>query len=150
MLVDWGIFMGVLNLSFKVVPIEKKDLLEINKILIKEIGSSQLPHLKECLRNGLAKKMVVENKIAGFCLAFEYKTHFSLSYYYIYEEHRKKLQSGFFFFYCLNKMKSKQIQVEKNKNLNLYKRYFYETPNGSTLIFKGLREGYEWAEILAK
>ena len=38
MLVDWGIFMGVLNLPFKVVPIEKKDLLEINKILIKEIG----------------------------------------------------------------------------------------------------------------
>ena len=27
MLVDWGIFMGVLNLPFKVVPIEKKDLL---------------------------------------------------------------------------------------------------------------------------
>ena len=39
MLVVWGIFMGVLNLPFKVVPIEKKDLLEINKILIKEIGS---------------------------------------------------------------------------------------------------------------
>ena len=37
MLVVWGIFMGVLKLSFKIVPIEKKDLLEINKILIKEI-----------------------------------------------------------------------------------------------------------------
>ena len=42
MLVDWGIFMGVLNLPFKVVPIEKKDLLEINKILIKEIGECVL------------------------------------------------------------------------------------------------------------
>ena len=148
MLVDWGIFMGVLNLSFKVMPIEKKDLLEINKILIKEIGSSQLAHLKECLRKGYAKKLLKRNEIVGFCLLLEYTTHISLSYYYISEESRKKPISLFFFINIFSQINHKPIYVRKNKNFEQYRRYFETTEKDGVIKFTNLRKDFEWVELL--
>lgn len=148
MLVVWGIFMGVLNLPFKVVPIEKKDLLEINKILIKEIGSSQLPHLKECLRKGYAKKILEKNEIVAFCLLLEYTTHISLSYYYISEEYRRKPISLFFFIHIFSQISHKPIYVKKNKNFEQYKRYFKTTEKDGVIKFTNLRKDFEWVELL--
>ena len=148
MLVVWGIFMGVLNLSFKVVPIEKKDLLEINKILIKEIGSSQLPHLKECLRKGYAKKILEKNETVAFCLLLEYTTHISLSYYYISEEYRRKPISLFFFIHIFSQINHKPIYVRKNRNFEQYRRYFETTEKDGVIKFTNLRKDFEWVELL--
>lgn len=148
MLVGWGIFMGVLKLSFKVVPIEKKDLLEINKILIKEIGSSQLPHLKECLRKGYAKKILKNSEIVGFCLLLEYTTHISLSYYYILEDYRRKPISLFFFIHIFSQINHKPIYVRKNRNFEQYKRYFKTTEKDGVIKFTNLRKDFEWVELL--
>ena len=148
MLVDWGIFMEALKLSFKVVPIEKKDLLEINKILIKEIGSSQLPHLKECLRKGYAKKILKNSEIVGFCLLLEYTTHISLSYYYILEDYRRKPISLFFFIHIFSQINHKPIYVRKNRNFEQYKRYFKTTEKDGVIKFTNLRKDFEWVELL--
>ena len=148
MLVVWGIFMEALNLQFKVVPIEKKDLLEINKILIKEIGSSQLPHLKECLRKGYAKKILKNSEIVGFCLLLEYTTHISLSYYYISEEYRRKPISLFFFIHIFSQINHKPIYVKKNKNFEQYRRYFEKKKKNGVIKFTNLRKDFEWVELL--
>ena len=148
MLVDWGIFMGVLNSSFKVVPIEKNALLEINKILIKEIGSSQLPHLKECLRKGYAKKILKNSEIVGFCLLLEYTTHISLSYYYILEDYRRKPISLFFFIHIFSQINHKPIYVRKNRNFEQYRRYFETTEKDGVIKFTNLRKDFEWVELL--
>ena len=140
--------MGVLNLQFKVVPIEKKDLLEINKILIKEIGSSQLPHLKECLRKGYAKKILKNSEIVGFCLLLEYTTHISLSYYYILEDYRRKPISLFFFIHIFSQINHKPIYVKKNKNFEQYKRYFKTTEKDGVIKFTNLRKDFEWVDLL--
>ena len=135
-------------MSFKIVAIEKKDLLEINKILIKEIGSSQLPHLKECLRKGYAKKILKNSEIVGFCLLLEYTTHISLSYYYILEEYRRKPISLFFFINIFSQINHKEIYIKKNKNLEQYTKYFETTEKDGILKFTNLRKDYEWAELL--
>lgn len=140
--------MGVLKLSFKVVPIEKKDLLEINKILIKEIGSSQLPHLKECLRKGYAKKILKNSEIVGFCLLLECTTHISLSYYYILEDYRRKPISLFFFIHIFSQISHKPIYVKKNKNFEQYKRYFKTTEKDGVIKFTNLRKDFEWVDLL--
>lgn len=141
--------MGVFYLQYKILPILKEDLFEINKILIKEIGVSSLKNLKEHLRHGIAIKLVDENKnMVAFCLAQEYLTHFSLSYYYIYENQRKKWESLFFFIHCFSKMQHKQICVKKNKNYEMYSKYFEETADKDILRFKNLREEKEWAALL--
>ena len=148
MLGVWGFLMGVLNLPFKVGPIERKDLLEINKILIKEIGSSQLPHLKECLRKGYAKKILKNSVIVGFCLLLEYTTHISLSYYYISEEYRRKPISLFFFIHIFSQINHKPIYVRKNRNFEQYRRYFETTEKDGVIKFTNLRKDFEWVELL--
>lgn len=149
MLVDLGISMGVFYLQYKILPILKEDLFEINKILIKEIGVSSLKNLKEHLRHGIAIKLVDENKnMVAFCLAQEYSTYFSLSYYYIYENQRKKWESLFFFIHCFSKMQHKPIYVKKNTNYEMYSKYFEETADKDILRFKNLREEKEWVELL--
>lgn len=142
--------MGVFYLQYKILPILKEDLFEINKILIKEIGVSALKKLREHLRQGIAVKLVDENKssMVAFCLALEYSTHFSLSYYYIYENQRKKWESFFFFIHCFSKMQHKPIFVKKSKNFQMYSKYFEATNDASIFRFKNLREEKKWVELL--
>lgn len=136
-------------LDYKITPIIKSDAYKINKALLKELKDRKL--LKNVLmhiKKGIALKLEYDGEIAGFCLAMEYQTHFSLSYYYIYSEHRRKMGSFFFFSHCLSKMKNKPIFVKKNKNYEMYRRYFNETSQESIIKFKGLREETQWAELL--
>ena len=135
-------------MSFKIMPIEKKDLLEINKTLITEIGSTQLSHLKECLRKGYARKLTIDNKIIGFCLLLEYTTHISLSYYYISEEYRKKPIGLFFFMNIFCQINHKPIYIKQNKNIIQYERYFQKTSKSGVLKFTNLRKDFEWVELL--
>ena len=104
----------------------------MDTILIKEIGSSQLPHLKECLRKGYAKKILKNSEIVGFCLLLEYTTHISLSYYYISEEYRRKPISLFFFIHIFSQINHKPIYVRKNR----------------VIKFTNLRKDFEWVELL--
>ncbi|WP_418179772.1 hypothetical protein ACNSOO_04720 [Aliarcobacter lanthieri] len=138
-------------MSYKILPIEKNDLLEINKVLIKEIGRSCLKELKLHTRQGIAIKLIDENKeIGAFCLALECEINFSLSYYYIYEKRRRKAESLFFFLYCFNRMKHKPIYIKKNKNYDLYAKYFESTDDENILRFKNLREDEQWVELLSQ
>lgn len=146
---DLVIFMEVVMLDYKISPINKNDAYIINKTLLKELKEKNL--LKKIIihvRKGIALKLTHKEKIVGFCLAKEFNRHFSLSFYYIYDEHRKKMVSFFFFAHCINKMKGKPIFVQKNKNHKLYKKYFEETEQEGILLFKGLREDAKWAESL--
>jgi hypothetical protein len=143
--------MGVVMLDYKITPINKSEAYKINKALLKELKDRKL--LKNVLmhiKKGIALKLEYDGEIAGFCLAMEYPTHFSLSYYYIYEEHRKKMGSLFFFMHCLDKMKNKPVFVKKNKNYEMYKRYFHITQQDGILQFKGLREDMQWVALLRK
>lgn len=135
-------------MSYKIFSINKKDIKEINKILIREIGTKEIKEIKESLKNGFAKKITVENKIVGFCLATEFTTHISLSYYYLKDEIRKKPMSLFFFAYCFSKLSHKPIYVKKNRNFDMYSRYFEKTEDEEIIKFKNLREETEWAELL--
>jgi hypothetical protein len=141
--------MEVAMLDYKITPINKADAYKINKALLKELKDRKL--LKNVLmhiKKGIAIKLECDGEIAGFCLALEFQTHFSLSYYYIYSEHRRKMGSFFFFSHCLSKMKNKPIFVQKNKNYEMYKRYFNITAENEIIQFKGLREDMQWAELL--
>lgn len=135
-------------MSYKIFSIDKKDIQEINKILIKEVGTKEIKGVKESLKNGFAKKITVENEIFGFCLATEFTTHISLSYYYLKDEIRRKPMSLFFFAYCFSKLSHKPIYVKKNKNFNTYSRYFEKTEDEEIIKFKNLREETEWVDLL--
>jgi len=141
--------MGVLELSFKIVPIKKEDIFAINKIIKSEVKKDQTTNIKTHIRRGIAYKMIDEKSknIAAFCLAYELDTHFSLSYYYVFEDYRRKLPSIFFFMFCLEKMKNKNIYVKKNKNYDQYKTYFTQI-NENILRFQGLKDNAKWADLL--
>lgn len=135
-------------MSFKFFNISKKDLLAINKILINEIGKNELKDIKQSFKTGFAKKIEIDKKMIGFCLATEFTTHISLSYYYLDEDYRKKPVSLFFFAFCFSHLLHKPIYVKKNKNYDLYKRYFESTEEDEIIKFTNLRKDYEWAELL--
>ncbi|QDF28993.1 hypothetical protein [Halarcobacter anaerophilus] len=138
-------------LDYKITPISENDAYTINKTLLKELKDKRLfKNILMHIRKGIAIKLEDNSEIAGFCLAKEFNTHFSLSYYYIYEKHRKKIGSFFFFSHCLTKMKNKPIYVQKNKNYKMYERYFNTTTQKGIIRFKGLREDSQWVELLKK
>lgn len=135
-------------MPYKIEKIEKKDIQKINKVLIKEIGKSQIKHLEECRRKGIVYKLVVENEILAFCLAYEYEEYISLSYFFVEEKIRRKLQSLFFILFCFDKMTHKPIYIKQNKNLKDYKRYFEKTEDRGIWLFTGFRKDIEWVEKL--
>lgn len=141
--------MEVAVLDYKINKIEKKDINDIVKVLIKETNNKNI--LKEVttyVRKEVAIKITIQNKMIGFSLIKEFKNHFSLSYYYIYPKYRMKWCSFFFFMHCLHNMKKKPIYVQKNKNYEMYNKYFSTTSKEEIIKFKGLREDKEWAELL--
>jgi len=139
-----------MSLDYKIENIKKDDLGQINKILLKQTDKNHLKQLQRHLRHGIALKLIDEKgSICAFCFAFEHEEHFSLSYYYIYENYRKKYSSLFFFLHCYSKMDFKPIYIYKNKNYDMYKKYFKATSNKNILIFKGLRDD-KWVKKLVK
>lgn len=151
MLQDLEIFMGAVMSEYRIVPLKKSDAYTINKTLIKELKDKKLfKNVIMHLRKGIALKLEYDGKIAGFFLAKEFQTHFSMSYYYIYPNHRRKMCSFFFFMHCLDKMKHKAIFVKKNHNYKLYERYFHTTIENNIIQFKGLREEEQWVALLKR
>lgn len=143
--------MEVVYMLFDIEQVTNKDVFEINKILIKEVGKTSIKEIKNHIRKGIALKLVDENgRLAAFCLAKEFDTHFSLSYYFILEEQRKKYPSLFFFLHCFYKLKSKPIFIKKNKNFEQYSKYFEKTKDENILRFKNLREDEQWVELLKR
>ena len=143
--------MEAVMLDYKITPISENDAYIINKTLLKELKDKRLfKNILMHIRKGIAIKLEDNGEIAGFCLAKEFNTHFSLSYYYIYENHRKKIGSFFFFSHCLTKMKNKPIYVQKNKNYKMYERYFSTTIQKGIIRFKGLREDSQWVGLFLK
>ena len=109
-----------------------------------------MPHLKECLRKGYAKKILKNSEIVGFCLLLEYTTHISLSYYYILEDYRRKPISLFFFIHIFSQINHKPIYVRKNRNFEQYRRYFETTEKDGVIKFTNLRKDFEWVELLTQ
>lgn len=144
-------FMEAAMFEYKIKPLTKSDAYTINKTLVKELKDRKLfKNVMMHLRKGIALKLEYDGEIAGFFLAKEFQNHFSMSYYYIYPKHRRKIGSFFFFTHCLNKMKHKAIFVKKNHNFNLYKKYFHTTIEDDIIQFKGLREEEQWAALLKR
>ncbi len=149
MQVDLVIFMEVVMLDYKVTSIEKKDENKIYKLLASEINDSKLIiRIRQHIRKGIAYKMIVGTEIKAIFMAMDFNTHYSLSYYFVKEDVRKKMPSLFFFLHCINKIKDKPIYIKANKNLSDYERYFVPTTEKNIYKFKGLREDARWAELL--
>jgi hypothetical protein len=141
--------MEVAMLDYRIKPLEKNDITIVVKTLLLETNNKNIrKDIILHMRKEIALKLEYNGEIVGFSLIKEFPTHYSLSYYYIYPKHRKKLCSFFFFAHCLNKMKGKAIFVKQNKNYGMYSRYFNTTVEDGILQFKGLREEQEWAELL--
>ena len=94
--------------------------------------------------------------ILGVFLAKRFNTHYSLSYYYLSEEVRRKPITLHFFLFCTKKLNPLfDIYIKKNKNYETYSRYFSATQDKEILKFSGLRDStiddkfigvLEWAE----
>ncbi|MDX9744791.1 MAG: hypothetical protein RBT59_13295 [Arcobacteraceae bacterium] len=105
-----------------------------NKTLLKDI--------KDHIRHGECFKL--QNKdglILGVFLAKRFNTHYSLSYYYLSEEVRRKPITLQFFLFCIKRLNPLfEMYVIKNKNYDSYSRYFTPTKDENILKFSGLRD----------
>lgn len=143
-------FMEAAMLEYDITPISQKDIHEVYGLFKYEVKDPKLlVNIKSHIRHELAYKMVVGGKIEAAMLAKKFKTHYSLSYYIIAPQRRKKMPSLFFFLFCVKKMQALPIYVKANKNLKDYERYFEHTGDG-IYKFKGLREDASWAELLRR
>ena len=76
--------------------------------------------------------------ILGVFLAKKFDTHYSLSYYYLSEEVRRKPITLYFFIFCTKKLNPLfEIYVNKNKNYETYNKYFTPTKDENILKFTG-------------
>ena len=101
-----------------------------------------LKDIKDHIRHGDCFKLQDSNGlILGVFLAKRFNTHYSLSYYYLSEEVRRKPITLHFFLFCTKKLNPLfDIYVKKNKNYETYSRYFSATQDKEILKFSGLRD----------
>lgn len=137
-------------LEYDIAQISQQDINEVYKLFYTEIKEPKLlVNIKNHIRHEIAYKMVVDGKIEAVMLAKKFPKHFSLSYYIVAEQRRKKMPSLFFFLFCVKKMQGLPIYIKANKNLKDYERYFEKCGSG-VYKFKGLREDASWAELLKR
>ncbi len=116
-----------------------------------------LKDIKDHIRHGICFKLQNnDGLILGVFLAKRFNTHYSLSYYYLSEEVRRKPITLHFFLFCTKKLNPLfDIYIKKNKNYETYSRYFSATQDKEILKFSGLRDStiddkfigvLEWAE----
>ena len=116
-----------------------------------------LKDIKDHIRHGDCFKLQNNNGlILGVFLAKKFDTHYSLSYYYLSEEVRRKPITLYFFIFCTKKLNPLfEIYVNKNKNYETYNKYFTPTKDENILKFTGLRDStlddkfkgvLQWAE----
>ena len=106
-----------------------------NRTLIKDI--------KDHIRHGECFKLQNDEtgEVLGVFLAKKFKTHYSLSYYFLKEEVRRKPITLQFFLFCTKKLNHLySLYVRKNKNYETYSRYFEATEDENIIRFKGLRD----------
>lgn len=100
-----------------------------------------LKDIKDHIRHGDCFKLQNnDGLILGVFLAKKFDTHYSLSYYYLSDEVRRKPITLYFFIFCTKKLNPLfEIYVNKNKNYETYSKYFTPTKDESILKFTGLR-----------
>lgn len=135
--------MGVVCLSYKIRKTHKLDSQRVYKLLYNEVENKVLmKDIKEHIKNNTSFKLQdEEGNVLGVFLAKRFSTHYSLSYYFIKDEIRRKPISLVFFLECMKKINPLvPMYVYKNKNYSTYSRYFEPTEDENVLLFKGLRD----------
>lgn len=116
-----------------------------------------LKDIKDHIRHGDCYKLQNnDGLILGVFLAKKFDTHYSLSYYYLSEEVRRKPITLYFFLFCTKKLNPLfELYINKNKNYETYSKYFSPTKDENILKFTGLRDStlddkfkgvLQWAE----
>lgn len=130
-------------MSYKIRKSHKLDAQRFFNLLKTEVDNKDLfNEIKEHIRHGICFKLQEEDgNILGVFLCKKYKSHYSLSYYFLKEEVRRKPISLIFFFKCVRNLNPLySIYVMKNKNFQTYSRYFTPTQDENILKFTGLRD----------
>ena len=101
-----------------------------------------LKDIKDHIRHGECFKLQNnDGLILGVFLAKKFDTHYSLSYYYLSEEVRRKPITLYFFLFCTKKLNPLySLYIKKNKNYETYSKYFSPTKDENILKFTGLRD----------
>ncbi|WP_151946607.1 hypothetical protein [Aliarcobacter butzleri] len=136
--------MGVVCLLYKIRKMHKLDNQRVYSLLSKEVDTKELmKNIVDHIRRGECYKLQNDStgEVLGVFLAKKYKKHYSLTYYFLKDEVRRKPISLIFFMRCMSKLNPLfSVYVKKNKNYSTYSRYFEETEDSEILRFKGLRD----------
>lgn len=129
--------------NYKIRKGHRLDTQRIFNLLKTEVDNKDLfNEIKEHIRHGICFKLQdEEGNILGVFLCMKYKTHYSLSYFFLKEEVRKKPIFPKFFIHCMSKLNPLLgVYIMKNKNFQTYSRYFTPTKDENILKFSGLRD----------
>ena len=106
-------------MSYKIRKSHKLDAQRFFNLLKTEVDNKDLfNEIKEHIRHGVCFKLQdEEGNILGVFLCMKYKTHYSLSYYFLKEEVRRKPISLIFFMHCMARLNPLfEVFVMINKN----------------------------------
>jgi hypothetical protein len=129
--------------NYKIRKAHKLDNQRFYNLLSSEVDNKTLvKDIKDHIRNETCFKLQNETgEVLGVFLCKRFKTHYSLSYFFLKEEVRRKPIALKFFLHCTSKLNPLvPIYIKKNKNLETYARYFETTQDEDILRFKGLRD----------
>ena len=93
-------------MSYKIRKSHKLDAQRFFNLLKTEVDNKDLTKdIKEHIRHGVCFKLQdEEGNVLGVFLCMKFKTHYSLSYYFLKEEVRRKPISLIFFFKCVRNL----------------------------------------------
>jgi hypothetical protein len=145
MQVDWGISMEAAQLEYKCRKMHKLDYQRVFSFLAPHVDNRNLlKNINDHIRHGECFKLqnYETGEVLGVFLAKRFTTHYSLSYFFLKEEVRRKPITLIFFLFCMKKLNPiYPVYVKKNKNYDTYNRYFEVTKEDETILkFKGLRD----------
>lgn len=132
--------MEALKLDYKIRAMHKLDDIRVYNFLRDELDIKTLSkEIKEHIRKGICYKLQNEKgEIKGVFMATHFKEHTSLSFYLLSEEVRMKPIGFKLFLVGMSKLNPiLPIFVKKNKNYNMYKKYFIDWGTDDLLLFKG-------------
>ena len=136
--------MEAVMLEYKCRKMHKLDDQRVYSLLAPNVDNKNLvKDIKEHIRHGECFKLqdASTGEVLGVFLAKRFKTHYSLSYYFLKDEVRRKPITLKFFLFCTKKLNPLlSLYVKKNKNYDTYSRYFEETQDENIIRFKGLRD----------
>lgn len=94
-------------------------------------------HIKK--KDCVARVMIANNKLSGVWLSKEFEEYTSLSFFYISEDMRRRVEVLQFFQECLTRMPEKPILIG-SKDITGFERYVKPVEgNPNVYMFKGLR-----------